>query len=91
MYVPHPLSTVPQFFPSCAHVRGVQPHTFATPAPPHVWLPLHEPQKVVWPQPVLTVPQFFPSCEHVAGVQPHTFDTPPPPQLCVPEHVPQVM
>jgi hypothetical protein len=33
---PHKSGAVPQLAPICAHVVGVQPHWFATPAPPHV-------------------------------------------------------
>lgn len=44
MVAPHPFATVPQFFPSAAHVVGVQPHTFVVPPPPHVCGALHVPQ-----------------------------------------------
>jgi hypothetical protein len=39
--VPQPSEIWPQFLPCAPQVVGVQPHTFAVPPPPHVWLPEH--------------------------------------------------
>jgi len=94
----------PQFLLSRAQksgpVSGVQPHTLATPPPPHVTpVPLHgmpKPQSATFRQtPQLsaapTAPQFLPrrwqNCEAVSCEHPHTPVVPPPPHVTpVPLH-----
>jgi hypothetical protein len=75
---PHPLGWVPQ--PKSAHVRGVHPHTFATPPPAQLFGATQDPQSTIAPQPSGIEPQFLPCCAHVVGVHPHEFATPPAPQ-----------
>ena len=60
----------------------MQPHTFATPLPPHVMGAAHVAQVSVPPQPFGIVPQFLPWAAHVVGVQPQTLVAPPPPHVC---------
>src|SRR3954464_894502 len=54
---PQPSVVLPQFLPSCAHVFGVQPQTFAGPPPPHVFGSPQPPQLTMGPQPLSTAPQ----------------------------------
>ena len=84
---PHP-SASPQW--AVLAQLGGQPHTFAAPAPPHVWGAVQLPQLSVPPQPLAAEPQSLPSAAQVAGVQPHTFAMPPPPQFWGAVQVPQL-
>jgi hypothetical protein len=68
---PQPSAASPHCAPTLAHVFGVQPHAFASPAPPHVSGARQTPQLSVPPHPSGIEPQFFPWAVHVVGVQPH--------------------
>jgi hypothetical protein len=74
---------VPQFLLCASQVVGVQPHLFATPAPPHVSGKLHVLQTNVSLQPSEMLPHSAPCAAHVVGVQepePH-LKLPPAPQV----------
>jgi hypothetical protein len=97
--------TLPQSLPrreqNTAFVSAVQPHTFATPAPPHVLgavQPRPKLQSATVRAPLqlsvlVTLPQFFPSLVQnatlVSAVQPHSFAVPPPPHVPGALQVPQ--
>jgi hypothetical protein len=71
---------LPHCQPSCAHVFEVQPHVFATPAPPQTDGAVHPPQSMTPPQPSLIVPQSTPAVQ-IFGVHtavPHLFGPAPP-------------
>lgn len=64
--------------------KGAPPQTLATPLPPQVWPPMHDPQLSTSPQPSELIPQFKPCCMQFFGVQaaaPQTPAVPPPPQV----------
>jgi hypothetical protein len=62
---PQPSEIEPHVAPWAEQVVGVQPQTFAAPAPPHVCGAVHEPQESVPPQPSEIVPQLDPCAEQV--------------------------
>ena len=75
-----PQLSVPLVLPHCtprrehklASLSGVQPQTFALPAPPQVTpVPLQVPQLSVPPQPSPTLSQFAPRATQFVGMQPH--------------------
>jgi hypothetical protein len=60
---------VPQLSPAGQAVMGLQPQTFAVPAPPQVCGAAHEPQEMVPPHPSGMVPQLSPAGQAVMGTQ----------------------
>jgi hypothetical protein len=69
---PHPSLSIPHWT-SLHGVTGAQPHTSATPPPPHVCGVVHEPQETVAAQLFVAVPQFlFAHAVTLSGTQVHS-------------------